>query len=113
MGALPRVSHSPRKGQSQTQTIPAQYRRIKAQGSVLQGVAEQGTSARDQHGLVGPWGELTDSSYSQGVVPRPPAAAVPGNLLKMQIPGSCPKPTESETGDGAQQTYLNKPSNGF
>ena len=48
------------------------------------------------HPLSGLWGHCWPDYGSPSVGPRP-AAASPGNLLEMQIPGVHPRPTESET----------------
>lgn len=71
--------------------------------------------SHDRYGLAGPQGDRTDhiGQLHYGVAPRPAAATTPGNLLKMQIPKSCPKPTESETWDGAQQTISEQAPQGI
>lgn len=50
------------------------------------------------------------TSCSQHVFSKPAAAASAGNLLAVQILRSCLRPTEPETGCGANQARLNKPS---
>lgn len=100
----------PRRGQSQSQALPAQPWGDQGTGFCSVGFGRaRSLCCRDQHGRVGPWGDLTEDAELLFSKCSPWTTSSKNQLIKNANSQTCPKPTESETGDGTQQTVLTRP----